>query len=223
VNEKVLIPSKIELGLVILTGAGHVAVEVATQGLRGAADSLNRPQHYYNLAACCLWGAYLVRRMIRTPAILRAWGFRTQGFIAAIKDSTVFFVFALVILLAYGQVMHRLALPQTFWLVLALYPLWGLAQQFALQALITTNLRKSVPVLPRRVLVAAFIFSAAHFPNYQLMVLTLVAGLVFTWIYERHRNLWAVGIVHGILGALAYYLVLGHDPGAEIIGLLKHA
>jgi membrane protease YdiL (CAAX protease family) len=55
------------------------------------------------------------------------------------------------------------------------------------------------------------------------MVLTFVAGLVFTWIYERHNNLWAIGIVHGILGAVAYYVVLGHDPGAEIIGLLNHA
>ena len=52
------------------------------------------------------------------------------------------------------------------------------------------------------------------------MALTLVAGLAFTWIYETYGNLWAVGIVHGLLGALAYYAVLGQNPGAELLGIL---
>jgi membrane protease YdiL (CAAX protease family) len=51
-----------------------------------------------------------------------------------------------------------------------------------------------------------------------LMALTFIAGLAFTWIFEKHRNLWAIGIVHGILGSVAYYLVIGQDPGAEILG-----
>ena len=49
------------------------------------------------------------------------------------------------------------------------------------------------------------------------MVLTLGAGFFFTLIYRRHPNLWAVGILHGFLGALAYYLVLGEDPGGMVI------
>jgi len=110
-------------------------------------------------------------------------------------------------------------LPVTFWLVVLLYPVWGLGQQFALQALITRNLRAYVPRLWPRIMAASAIFSAAHFPNYPLMALTLIAGLAFCWIYEKHNNLWAIGIVHGFLGALAYYLVLGNDPGAEIMRL----
>jgi uncharacterized protein len=211
-------PSRIELVLLALTGVGHVALEVASQGLKGAADSLNQPQHWYNLAACAAWGSYLVWRAIKTPAILKAWGFRRDGFAASLKVSTALAALALVPLLLYGRMMGRLPLPSTFWVVLALYPLWGLAQQFALQGLITRNLRELVPQLAWRVPVASVIFSASHFPNYQLMVLTFIAGLVFTWVYEKYGNLWAIGLVHGVLGAVAYYLVLGLDPGSELIG-----
>ena len=72
--------SLIELVLVVLTGGGHVTLEVATSGLTGAADSLNRPQHVYNLAAAVLWAAYLAWRLFRTPGLAHEWGFRRQGF-----------------------------------------------------------------------------------------------------------------------------------------------
>jgi hypothetical protein len=108
----------------------------------------------------------------------------------------------------------------TFWLVLLVYPVWGLAQQFALQALITRNLRPLVRPLPVRVSAASALFAAAHFPNLPLMGLVLIAGLVLTTVYEKSRNLWALGLVHGVLGAAAYYFVLGQDPGAAILRCL---
>jgi len=46
--------------------------------------------------------------------------------------------------------------------------------------------------------------------------------LFFTPIYRRFPNLWAVGLAHGLLGALAFYLVLGEDPGADILQHLKN-
>ena len=146
-NKDVLIPSKVELALVILTGVGRAAVEVAARGLKGDIGPLNQPQNYYNLAACVLWGSYLVWRMVRTPGILREWGFRTGGFAAAFGAAILFAAVAVVPLLLYGRFMGRLPLPRTFWLVLALYPLWGLAQQFALQDMVARNLRALIPVM----------------------------------------------------------------------------
>jgi membrane protease YdiL (CAAX protease family) len=210
----------IELVLVILTGIGHVALEVATSGLKGAADTLNRPQHIYNLTVALLWGGYLVWRLLRTPGLAYEWGFRRQGLGQALGACLRFGVIATIPLVAYAAWQGRLPLPATFWLVVALYPLWGLAQQFALQSLLTRNLRQVVPRFCFRILAAAAIFSAAHFPNYELMGLTLVAGVAFTWLYEKYGNLWAVGITHGFLGALAYYAVLGQNPGAEILAFL---
>ena len=87
-----------------------------------------------------------------------------------------------------------LAVPATFWLTLGLYPIWGLAQQFALQNFIARNLVGMIPSSLGLALVAAALFSASHYPRMELVVLTLVGGIFFTWIYRRHPNLWAVGI-----------------------------
>lgn len=214
-------PSPIELALAVLTGAGHVVLELATSGMQGAAESFGRPQHVYNLSAAVAWGAYLVWRLVKVRDMARIWGFRREGFYPAMRISALFSAAALLPLLAIGWYMQRLPLPGTFWLIVAIYPLYGIAQQFVLQSLVTRNLRGLIPRLPMRALAAATLFALAHFPNMILVGLTFAAGLGFTWIFEKHRNLWAVGIAHGMLGSLAYYLVVGQDPGAELLNLLK--
>ena len=212
--------SRIELILVLATGVGHVGLELAADGLRGAAETLDRPQQVYNLAACVAWTVYLAVRAIRSPGILAAWGMRKGNFGSCLKTGLLFAVPASAALFAYGYVRGHLPLPPSFWLVALLYPAWGIAQQFALQALVTRNLRGVIGRRNRRVPCAGLLFSAAHFPNVALMFLTLPAGLLFTWLFERDRNLWAIGIVHGVLGAFAYYLVLGQDPGSELLRFL---
>jgi len=195
-----------------------VAVELCSDGLKGAAASLDRPQHWFNVSAAGGWLGYVLWRWIRSREAARAWGFRIDGFARSLVEATLFAVPAVVLVLAFGHRQGRLPLPPSFWLVACLYPVWGLAQQFALQALLTRNLRRVVPRRGFRAVAAATLFSAAHFPNTILMALNLVAGVALAWIYERHRNLWSLGIIHGFLGALAYYLVLGQDPGASLIG-----
>jgi len=108
-------------------------------------------------------------------------------------------------------------LPRTFWLTIALYPIWGIAQQFALQNLIANNL---VGVIANRIsiaLLAALIFALSHYPRLELIALSLAAGFFFTLIYRKFPNLWAVGTAHGLLGSMALYIVLREDPGAEIV------
>jgi len=213
-------PSYGELTAVLLTGLGHVALELLGARAGPRAGALRRPEQAYNAIASVLWCGYVLWRALGSPGMLRAWGFRTDNFARALKPTALFAGVAAFPLLLYGTWRARLPLPPTFYLLLLLYPLWGLAQQFALQALITKNLRAAVPALPLRAPAAALLFSAAHFPNYPLMILTFGAGLGFTWLHEKHRNLWAVGLAHGLLGALAYYLVLGQDPGADILELI---
>lgn len=198
-----------ELVLVVLTGIGHVVLELAADGMRGVAETLNRPQHFYNIGATILWGCYLVWRLFKTSGVAEAWGFQKAGFMRSLRACSVFAIAAMVPLLVYGSRNSRFPVPVTLWFLVGIYPVWGVAQQFALQALITRNLRQLVVKLPFRVLSASAIFSGAHFPNYRLMAMTFVAGLAFTWIYEKHKNIWAIGIAHGILGALACYIVLG--------------
>ncbi len=212
--------SWLELTMVLLTGVGHVTLELLSDGMTGAAASLNRPQQIYNLAACGGWSVYLFWRFFHGVQAGREWGLRRTKFWTSLRESLMFAMPAAFLLLLWGYWHGHLPLPRTFWMVLFMYPAWGIAQQFALQVLITRNLRQPLPSPTLRAMMVATLFSLAHFPNWWLMALVFPAGLAFTWVFERHRNLWAIGIVHGLLGSLAYYLILGKDPGAELIKLI---
>jgi membrane protease YdiL (CAAX protease family) len=42
--------------------------------------------------------------------------------------------------------------------------------------------------------------------------LTLLAGGIWSAVFLRRPNVWALGIAHGILAALAYPLLLEDNP-----------
>jgi membrane protease YdiL (CAAX protease family) len=49
-------------------------------------------------------------------------------------------------------------------------------------------------------LLSGVVFSLAHLPNPSLTLLTFFAGIIFTAIYARKRNLYVVALMHAILG-----------------------
>lgn len=205
-----------ELAMLIVTGAVHVGLELLSDGLQGP-PALGRPQHVFNIVATLGWGGYAAWRVLLSGGAMRAWGFRIQGFRETLTLGLMFGGPAAVLLLLYGYARGHWPLPETFFVVAGLYPVWGLAQEFALQAFGVRNLSRFVRRKPLRMAAAGVLFSAAHFPNPGLMLLTAAGGPAFAWLYERHRNLWALGLLHGCLGALAYYAVLGVDPGALLL------
>jgi membrane protease YdiL (CAAX protease family) len=92
-----------------------------------------------------------------------------------------------------------------FWLSLVVLPLWGLTQQYILQGFIYRRLKlicgaqtKALPIF-----LAAALFAFVHAPNWPLLLLTLMGGLVWTWVYERAPNLFALGLSHALMSALA--------------------
>jgi hypothetical protein len=194
--------------MMVLTGMLHVIMEVLLkvdeQWLRS-----------YNTSVAILWALYILWRTRTTPGLARAWGFRFDNFLPAWQRCVYAVVPATIGAFLYGRVMGRLPLPDSFWLIVLLYPVYGIAQQVALQVLLNRNLRDLLPSLVIRAGVVSLLFSAAHIPNWGLVGLTWCAGAVFTWIYERHPNVLAIGVAHGFLGAVVYYLVLGIDPVAE--------
>lgn len=58
---------------------------------------------------------------------------------------------------------------------------------------------------------SALMFAAFHAPNLWLVVVTLAAGLFWTWHFRRHGNLPALVISQAVLGAGAM-LMLGEGP-----------
>ena len=201
-------PNYGELAAIILAGLVHILTE---------ALSTESIALLFSSVVSIAFVAYLMFRAIREPTILGVWGMRLDNFWPALRAQTTFVAVAALGLVGIGVISGSLALPETFWLTLALYPIWGTAQQFALQNLIARNLTGMLSNPLAIAATASALFGLSHYPRVDLMILTLIGGMFFTLIYRRYPNLWAVGIAHGVLGALAVYLVVKEDPGAVIL------
>lgn len=166
---------------------------------------------YYNGIAAFIVIAYLMYRLARSKEnLLFSWGLRVDNFRRCLLPYMVFTAIAAVFLYGYGGFMGH-ALSLTFWYLLAVYPLWGIAQQFVLQNLVAKNLEHLLPALPVRSFAVAVLFAFAHIPSLELFILTFAAGFIFTYLYHSYPNLLCLGIAHGIVGALAFHLVLGQN------------
>lgn len=88
---------------------------------------------------------------------------------------------------------------------------WGFVQQCVLQGFIN---RRTQTVWGRgavSVLLTALVFSALHFPNPWLMVITFVGGLIWAFIYQRAPNLFALALSHSVM---TWFLVSTLPPTA---------
>lgn len=195
-----------ELGLLLTLGLANVASEYVS-GLKAAVVVLG----------VILWVGYAVRRWLGEPAVLRRWGFRTDTAGAAAKAALALTLPTVVAATAWGLHTGSFPPPRGFWLILALYPAWGVAQQLLLNAMLARNLEGLLPpwaVVP----VAGALFAASHAPDLPVVALTFPAGLAWVWIYRRWPNLWVQGVAHGIIGTVVFYGVLGRDPLAALLG-----
>ena len=196
-----------ELLAIIVAGLVHLVLELG----------VSEPVAWaYNGAISVIFSLYLLWRAWTAPGALRAWGMRRDNFLPALGAQAAFGVVGAAVLLGIGLALDSVALPRGFWLTLALYPIWGITQQFALQNLIGRHVAGFLRNPAAIAAVASILFAISHYPRNHLVVLTLLSGFFFTLVYRRFPNLWAVGIMHGILGTMAVYFVLGEDPGAAI-------
>jgi hypothetical protein len=201
-----------ELAAIVLVGLGHILVEVA---LSTSAAKI------YNISVSVAFLVYVVWRVRRSPQAVRVWGFRTDNVSPATKSQLPFLAVAILGLVGFSIFTGSPGLPKTFWFTIALYPVWGIVQQFALQNFIANNLKSAISRTIPLSLVAALIFAASHYPRLELLALSLFGGFFFTLAYRKNPNLWVVGTAHGILGSIVFYVVLKQDPGAEIIELIS--
>jgi membrane protease YdiL (CAAX protease family) len=80
------------------------------------------------------------------------------------------------------------------------YAIWAILQEFILQSFFYVNVEQLAGNRLLSTLIAAVLFAAAHSPNPLLVSATLVLGLCFTQLFRRYRNIYALGIAHGLLG-----------------------
>jgi membrane protease YdiL (CAAX protease family) len=111
------------------------------------------------------------------------------------------------------QTSVRQALPG-----LVLYILWGLFQQYLLNAYFVNRLLEFSGSARGRLvpLWAALLFSFAHLPNWFLVLVTFAGGYLSAAVYLRYRSLYVLGLAHGVIG-FALYLVVPDSISAHFV------
>jgi hypothetical protein len=85
------------------------------------------------------------------------------------------------------------------------YLAWGPFQQYVLCAFVFNRLRQAGLAMPGAALGAAALFGLVHSPNWVLVGVTAVTGLLSCWLFHRHRNIFTLGLAHTVLAIVIYY------------------
>jgi hypothetical protein len=187
---------RIELAAAALTGVLFVVFGLVS----------NASKVVFAVPCIAAWGAYAIWRVSRGER--RALGLTLDG-IARASSVPAAMVLAIVAL----SIVRKISIgwtppPKETWLLLLIYPPWGLVQQMIVQVFVAKNL--STLGVPRALVVpiGALVFGAVHAPDWTLVAITAPAGLVWTWWYLRHPTLIPIAIAHGWSGAFVYTWIL---------------
>jgi len=170
-------------------------------------------------SAVCFWMVFIYSRANNDSSVMDKWGFRGKNLAPCFLTATLLSVPILVAMAVFAASRGKLTFPAHAWILLALYPIWGIVQQFLVQALVVRNVAKSGLTLSPAtiVLIGATLFAMAHLNNLRLLLATFGLGLVFVPLYLRYRNLWPLGLYHGWLGTFFYFWVLHRDPWSKLL------
>jgi membrane protease YdiL (CAAX protease family) len=172
---------------------------------------------YFVVPAVLIGALYLLVSIRRSERTWQDFGITKRNLRPAVQWCLGIVVSTLVLGVVATASSGR-SIPFSFWLLLAAYPIWGIAQQFLFQAVLHENLlRLGMPAVIT-VPVTTVLFVLVHYPSVKLMYYTAVGGFVFTLLYWRYRNLLPLGVAHGLCAAIVYHLVLQRDPLARFFG-----
>lgn len=199
----------LEIGAVAATGFGHLAFR-----------AIDASPVFIPLASVS-WGTYVVMRARADSSFFRDVGLGKAGLGPAFRAASLVALGGTALMAGVAAAQGSLELHPDLLPLLVLYPAWGTVQQFLVQGLVARNLADAGGWLGSPYLVvpvSALLFGAVHLPDWKLTAATSGLGLAFTPIYLEHRNVWPLGLYHGLLGALFYFWVLGENPWRELTG-----
>jgi hypothetical protein len=99
------------------------------------------------------------------------------------------------------------------------YSLWAMLQQYCLLGFFNGRLRRGLGPGRHRLgaaLATGAVFAALHPPAWWLVLATFPVGVIYGWLFQedRYRNLFVIGITHGVAGTMYSVLI----PGSMAVG-----
>jgi hypothetical protein len=135
-------------------------------------------------------------------------GFRWSNFeecVDTLAPAVLLFALSMIAVGVLLQTLRNITLDRCL-LCFAAYCPWGLFQQYLLNAyfanrLLTVSSARHVP------LITAALFSGAHVPNWFLMLVTFASGYCATRVYMKYRNVYFLGLAHGVIGSVLFMVI----------------
>jgi hypothetical protein len=177
---------------------------------------------FYITGAILFWMAFIFVKYRKNNSVLKEWGFQRAHFKRSILFLLPFAILTSLIIILYGIKVKATFLNWHIAPVLLFYPLWGVIQQFMMIGLIAANLKILFGHrlgLTGIILITSVTFALVHIPTYPVMILAFCMEFFFAYAYFRWKNLWSLGLVHGWLAGLLYFLVLGRDMWNELFSI----
>ena len=203
----------LEIILVIITGLGRILF-VNLLGIR----------YVFLFSAIILWTGYILVSALRDKNLINYWGLSFSNSKTTFKILGIIGIIAFLLILSYGIYYRTLSFNENIILILILYPIWGLIQQFLIMSLFAGNLKdlssKKIHDVTI-ILVTSVLFSMVHYPSVPLILATFVMALLYTFLFLKERNILPLGIFHGVLGGMFFYAVLQKDLWFELVTALK--
>ena len=153
---------------------------------------------------------YILNSARSDPNLLREYGVRFDNFYPASKRALILFIPIFLATLLWAFKRGWQSPPASFYYVVLLYPIWGIAQQFLFQSFFHTRLIR-LGLAPWSILIVALAFATVHLPSINQIALSFFGGLLYSYIFLKHPNIIPLGIAHGLFAAVWYYFILGKD------------
>lgn len=174
---------------------------------------------FFIVGVCFFWLAYIYYRYRIDKSVLANWGISRNYLLKSLILLLPFVVLTIIASIIYGAYTGTSVKVWHLLLVLGLYPIWGTFQQFIVIALIVQNLYHRKTSNFRKlflVLIGAIFFSLIHSPDFLLMSFSFFMEILFILVFLKYKNLWALGLAHGLVASFFIYFVLGRDLWIEL-------
>ena len=175
---------------------------------------------FYLTGICLFWLGYIFFQVKTDRESVKFWGFKKEHFRQTMLCLAPLIFIVIIVSPLFSSFNKSLFFSWQFILVLFLYSLWGIIQQFIMLGIISNSMVSIAEVKINKYLLIVLIsilFSLIHYPDFFLMIFTFSLELIFITVYLKWRNLWAIGIAHGWIASFILYFVLGRDLWAELL------